>query len=451
MRNTAKLITAKLTKTLFVSTLLAVTFSVNAASLSGTNLAPRTLIDVNQIDTGTSYTNVSQLTNNGTLTNDQFGFFYNDRGSFYNNHVFNNAAASLFENRASVENKGNISNNGLIKNLNSGVISNNSGGQLTNSGTFNNSGRLSITDAGSALSNTGTLNNNDGAMISVVEASLNNVSTITNDGSIVNGSIFKPKGNIFSKNLINTGTVTNFGLFDISKAFGHIPAGTVNNSGTFKTVVELSNHGTFYNSGTFFAQKISFPELKNEVNGQGTFIQTAGLATIDSAMTQESINIKGGVLNGSGIINSQVTVNGTSASNLASLAPGNSIGTLTINGDYTQGEFGLLDIEFDELSSDLLKVSGIANLGGILDFSFIGTDISIGTFNFLTFASLVGSFDSILLPKFEGFDFDVIFGDTYANLVITSAVSEVPVPAALFLFGPALIGFMSLRRKALKR
>ena len=194
----------------------------------------------------------------------------------------------------------------------------------------------------------------------------------------------------------------------------------------------------------------SDPKGESAVTGVGTYLQTAGKTTINSSMTQQSVTINGGLLDGTGIINSNVNVNGTSASNLASVAPGNSIGTLTINGDYTQGEFGLLDIEFNETKIDLLAISGIASLGGILDFTFTGTDINIGTFNFLTFASVIGSFDSILLPSFEGFNFDVIFGDTFANLVVTSSVSEVPVPAALFLFGPALLGFLGLRRKALK-
>ncbi len=165
-------------------------------------------------------------------------------------------------------------------------------------------------------------------------------------------------------------------------------------------------------------------------------------------MAQRLVNINGGELNGSGTITSNVTVNGTSASNLATIAPGNSIDTLTINGNYTQGEFGLMAIEFDETSIDWLDISGIARLDGILDFTFTGTDINIGTFNFLTFASVIGSFDSILLPSFAGFNFDVVFGDTFANLVISQSVSEVPVPAALFLFGPALLGFMGLRRRA---
>lgn len=160
--------------------------------------------------------------------------------------------------------------------------------------------------------------------------------------------------------------------------------------------------------------------------------------------------IKGGVLKGNGIITSDVTVNGTDINNLAYLAPGNSIDTLTIDGNYTQGQFGVLDIEFDESSIDVLAISGIASLGGTLNFDFTGSIIELGSFSFLTFASIIGSFDSIIMPTFSGFNFDVVFGDTFADLVITTSVvvGEVPVPAALFLFGPALLGFFGLRRKA---
>ncbi|MEC9411244.1 MAG: hypothetical protein VX829_01050 [Pseudomonadota bacterium] len=55
------------------------------------------------------------------------------------------------------------------------------------------------------------------------------------------------------------------------------------------------------------------------------------------------------------------------------------------------------------------------------------------------------------MPLMSGFDFDVIFGDTFANLVITESVSAVPVPAAIFLFAPALLGFIGIRRRMSQR
>ena len=52
--------------------------------------------------------------------------------------------------------------------------------------------------------------------------------------------------------------------------------------------------------------------------------------------------------------------------NSGTVAPGNSIGTLTINGDYVQGLTGNLLIEFDKSGNDKLVVNGQASLNGSL-------------------------------------------------------------------------------------
>ena len=52
--------------------------------------------------------------------------------------------------------------------------------------------------------------------------------------------------------------------------------------------------------------------------------------------------------------------------NNGTVAPGNSIGTLTINGDYVQAPTGNLLIEFDNAGNDKLVVNGRASLNGTL-------------------------------------------------------------------------------------
>ncbi len=112
-------------------------------------------------------------------------------------------------------------------------------------------------------------------------------------------------------------------------------------------------------------------------------------------------------------------------------------------------EFDLMGIDFGDAGIDVLDISGQANLDGVLEFTFTGFDIMAGTFNFLNFDSHAGQFDHIILPSFEGFNLDVAFDDRSANLVITDeSVSAVPVPTALLLFGPALLGLLGLRHRA---
>lgn len=68
-------------------------------------------------------------------------------------------------------------------------------------------------------------------------------------------------------------------------------------------------------------------------------VLSVGIVTINGVLTAASLDIKnGGFFNGSGTINGNVINNGTGS-------PGNSPGILTINGDYTQGSTGVLEIE----------------------------------------------------------------------------------------------------------
>ena len=260
---------------------------------------------------------------------------------------------------------------------------------------------------GGTLNNNGWLDNNNGA-------------TLKNNGMLKNNNWLNNSGWLDNS---SGATLNNREWLDNNSG------ATLNNSGT------LNNYHAFINNEG------------STIEGSGSYTQTAGQTTLGrtSIMTQANVNINSGVLGGSGVINSNVTANGSSAVDFASLTPGNSIGTLRINGDFTQGQFGALAIEFDETSTDLLDISGLATLGGTLEFIFTGTDMMTGSFNFLNFGSIAGTFDSILLPVDTRYNFDVAFGNTSANLMI-SAVPE-PSTYALMLAGLGLVGFMARRRK----
>jgi hypothetical protein len=79
--------------------------------------------------------------------------------------------------------------------------------------------------------------------------------------------------------------------------------------------------------------------------------------------------------------------------------------------------------------------------------------------------TLVGAAGSTIPDSFDAFNAFILFAnagdltdeellalnftgyDSIGSFTLTN-VSEVPVPAAAFLFGPALLGFLGLRRKA---
>ncbi len=285
---------------------------------------------------------------------------------------------------------------------------------------------------------------------------LNNYKLISiNNGTLINTDTLTNKHNLYIgrsqdhvATLRNEHDLNNDGLIEISSrsTLNNIKTLTNNkvlaNDGTILNTGKINNNSIFSNTGTFISYEDS------HVSGNGAYTQTAGTSTINGFMSQAKVTINGGKLKGSGSIDSNVIFNGTDALNLATIAPGNSIDTLTINGDYTQGEFGLMAIEFNETDIDLLDISGTATLDGILELIFTGADITEGTFNFLSFASHIGSFDSIIAPSIEGFNFDIALDDTSANLVISQkTISSVPTPGAVFFFGPALLGLIGFRQR----
>lgn len=111
-----------------------------------------------------------------------------------------------------------------------------------------------------------------------------------------------------------------------------------------------------------------------EVNADATGWELTSTSSFDD------LNINTGRFfnNGDLTINNAVTVasgatfagTGTTTGNVVNdgiVAPGNSIGTMVIAGDFTQGAGGTLEIEFDNTGIDLLDISGTATLAGALD------------------------------------------------------------------------------------
>jgi T5SS/PEP-CTERM-associated repeat protein len=103
-----------------------------------------------------------------------------------------------------------------------------------------------------------------------------------------------------------------------------------------------------------------------------------------------------GVLTGAGQVDGDVINEGLAA-------PGNSIGTLNVDGDYTQSSSGVLDIEVAGVGPgqfDTISASGAAALAGLLKVSLIGFAPSLGDTFGILFAGggFGGRFDALMLP-----------------------------------------------------
>ena len=110
----------------------------------------------------------------------------------------------------------------------------------------------------------------------------------------------------------------------------------------------------------------------------GATIVRGGRLSVMGSITSETTVETGGTLQGSGTIFGNVI-------NEGNVSPGNSIGTLTVDGNYVQGPTNPnanLNIEVNGSSSDLLKITGdnrVVLLGGNLKISSIpGTHVTPG-------------------------------------------------------------------------
>lgn len=174
-----------------------------------------------------------------------------------------------------------------------------------------------------------------------------------------------------------------------------------------------------------------------------TLIETmalAGTLTVDGNLFSPSVvNMFGSTINGHGNIFT------TLLQNHARIAPGNSIGTLNVIGNFVQGPAGLLEIEVTNGASDLLAVTGTAQLGGTLlvkQFGALPVDGEI--FTILTASSVTGTFANViddlpglltLRPVIYGANFVQIEIDALAFSDLSSGPIEDPVAAALDALG----------------
>jgi hypothetical protein len=153
-----------------------------------------------------------------------------------------------------------------------------------------------------------------------------------------------------------------------------------------------------------------------------------------------SVNAVGGTVGGNGVIGGSLS----SAAN-GVIAPGNSIGTLSVLGDATIG--GVFDVEYDGAGAgliDLLAVTGNLTLDSLstLDLAAIGSPADDSAYVFASYGgSLSGTFGSVLnMPS--GYTLDYAYGGSSIALV------AIPEPSTLVLAGVLIGACLSARRES---
>ena len=243
----------------------------------------------------------------------------------------------------------------------------------------------------------------------------------------------------------NTYAIAGLGSVELDGDTGAANVTVIQGDHQFQVVVNLATDTLVdVASGSVLA-------FNNVLNLNGNDLTKIGLGTVQY---NNVVNLGGGaIFPVAGIIAGSGTIQGDVVNSGATVAPGNSPGTLTIQGNYTQEADATLEIELAGLTQgsdyDLLDVSGLATLnGGSLDVTLLdGFNPSEGdVFDVLDASAISGAgFDSLGLPALaSGLAWDTSSLMSSGSLAITA----VPEPSTVVLiFAGALYAGCVARRK----
>ena len=267
-----------------------------------------------------------------------------------------------------------------------------SNGTLTGTGDLTISNKLNW--SGGVLSGTGkktvtgTLNlNSEYPYIYLDGATLE-----TSGATVWTGNTFNANNGAIWNNT-STGTIDLQNDSDFSQWTGNQT--TFNNAGTFTksngtTTDESYINGLFNNTGTVQVNRGRLRFTSGYTQTAGTTRLSGGSLTFDAS---SPLNLQGGNLAGIGTITGNVNNSG------GQINPGNTIGTLTVAGDYSQTGTGTVNLELGSATSfDRLNITGAADVGGILKLNLTsGYTPTIGTrFTVFTYGSATAkSFNTI--------------------------------------------------------
>ena len=369
-------------------------------------------------------TNAGTITSNGQAVGlNSGGTFTNFAGGLVQGHGDSNAVAVVLGTSRTVINSGTIQSNdfGFATgvSLQNGTLTNNAGGQILgayNAVWANGASATSITnhglleasqaqgggsaievDGGGTVINTGTVRSlTSDATTTDAGIQFTGAGSITNSGTIqsVTGGLA----------ILFTGSATH----TLSLGTGSVLGGNVQGGAGTDNLVLTGTGSEAINRFLSF-ETLSMQGTEWSLTNNGVFSASAqvqsGILHVNGQLTSPAVTVEsGGTLAGTGTVVGAVTVDG------GALAPGNSIGTLTVQGSLVFTAAASYLVEVSTASADRVNVTTTATLGGatvnasFAPGAYVAKQYTIlnagggiaGTFNALANTNLPSGFQSSL-------------------------------------------------------
>lgn len=223
-------------------------------------------------------------------------------------------------------------------------------------------------------------------------------------------------------------------------------SGTVDVSSSKTLKVQQTNDttfsGTLQGSGNFQKSGSGKLTLTSNVPLSGAFTVSEGRLNVDSVLSVSSVQVgSSGTIGGSGTV-PNLTVAGT-------VAPGSSIGTLTVSGNYVQSSGSSYEAEISgDGTSDLIDISGSATIASNATIDAIlldGPTYTIGqTYTILTTGEgITGNFDNLVIDNQSsqtGISVETVQTATDILLKIIEKINPSVVTSSLTSFSPLILG-----------
>ena len=243
-----------------------------------------------------------------------------------------------------------------------------------------------------------------GVVLSAGQQTLSGVNTYTGATRIAGGATLALSE---SGSVASSSGVTADGTFDITGTTQGASIQTLSGSGEVRTAADkdltLTNASGMFSGVIGGAGGVVLSAGREILNGVNTYtggtVVNSGTLIVgersdlsNASIAGNTAVLPGATLGGHGIVTSA----GRTLNNTGTVSPGNSIGTLTVGGNYVQGSNGNLAIEVTPTANDKLAVAGTASLAGTVTVTGSPGNYVPTRYTLLSSAARSGQFDALV-------------------------------------------------------